>query len=225
MGNPRYCISVNPITCLSHLIFPPVCLNCQQMSIENRRALCPTCSEQMTLLDTDGRCLKCFVESSSKICQNCRKSPSTFKRIAACFAQEDPANALLREFSSRKTFSMAKDIAALMMLQFCKLDWPMPDFLIPLPISFLQLVQCGYQKNLLLAREMAKFIEKPVLDILRIDLLGDSIRIKKKVEVSDQTILIVFDQINRLEEIHKSSELLLQGAPKAIYALGFSKVS
>jgi predicted amidophosphoribosyltransferase len=117
---------------------------------------------------------------------------------------------------------MAKDLAALMVFQLFQLGWPLPDCIIPVPISHLRFFQRGYEQNLLLAQEMSLFLQKPVLNILKRDNFFDEVSFKKRAEVSDRILLLVVDEIKTIHEINLCSRLLEEGTPKAIYALSFS---
>ena len=207
---------------LSDLIFPKICIHCGKMAEESHQTLCSSCFDQIELLKQEGRCLRCFEENRLKICVRCQQLPASFKRIAGCFEHTGPAASLIDEFKHRGSYFMAKDLAALMVLQFFQLNWPMPDFIIPLPISSIHFFQRGYEQNRLLVQEMGRFLERPLLNILKKEIFADEISFKRRSEVSDRILLLVTDQIISDKEIRSCSELLQEGSPKAIYGLSFS---
>lgn len=54
-----------------------------------------------------------------------------------------------------------------MVVQLIRLEWPLPDFLIPVPQSFMHRLSRGYNQSQLIANEMSKLLNIPTYDCLK----------------------------------------------------------
>lgn len=170
-----------------------------------------------------------------RLCAPCSKQPPIIDRIAAAFDYAGPPATLIRKLKYAHRPYLAKGAGAYLAAQFLKLDWPLPDLIIPVPISLSHKFERGFNQCLLLAEAFASIIEKPVADILRrrsgdysqagltreqrTAYDGSSLYLKSGVSVCDKTILLIDDVMTTGSTVRKCGEVLRQGCPSSIYAL------
>lgn len=219
---------------LSSLVYPPLCLHCMEMMEQAGHCFCPTCSLLLDPLDPIGRCLYCFAPGQ-KVCIQCRKKAAALTQVAYVFDDIGPASTLVRRFKYGNQPFLASGLGAYLAAQFLRLDWPKPDLIVPVPISFTHWLPRGYNQSLLLAKSLGKLINCPVASVLkkksgdyrqeglsdqqREQFDGKSIQLTKSASFSDQRVLLVDDTIRTGKTLHRCGQVLLGGHPKEIYAL------
>src|SRR5262245_34544757 len=87
--------------------------------------------------------------------------------MAAVFDHIGPAATLVRKFKYSNQSYLAKGLAGFMALQFIRLNWPMPDLIVPVPISTAHWFDRGFNQSYLLARSLSDLLSCPVADILK----------------------------------------------------------
>lgn len=223
----------------SHLFFPKLCLCCSD-DIPGEGYLCGKCLPQLELINPLERCPLCFsVEYCPEqlCCAFCKQQPPLLQGIAAAFDYVGPAASLVRKLKYGQQPYLAKGAAAFMAAQFIELSWPMPDWIVPVPISLMHGWQRGYNQSLLLAQHLADILQTPVCNALkrhsgdysqagldreqRNRLNRASFVLKKDVAVSlyDSTLLIIDDVMTTSTTLRCCADVLLEGCPAKIYAL------
>lgn len=224
---------------LSHLLYPPVCLHCDHSTFHQRRPLCATCIDLLALIDPELRCPRCFsvVEDEGALCKACREDPPAFKRLAAAFEYMGPAATLLQHLKFHQQPGFAKIAAAYMIVQWERLNWPLPDLIVPAPQSLMHWLTRGYNQSALIAEEIGKLLDRPVSHLLkraivsfpqsrltelqRKNMSTNSVGWKTKKELSDKTIFLIDDVITTGTTLRRCAATLQEGFPKAIYGLAF----
>ncbi|MGA8164795.1 MAG: phosphoribosyltransferase family protein [Waddliaceae bacterium] len=156
-------------------------------------------------------------------------------RIAAVFDHAGPAATLVKKMEKGSQLDLAKGAAAFLALQLAGLGWPLPDVIVPVPISFVRWLQRGYNQRFLLAKSLGKLINRPVRRVLkrvseeyrqeegpcrqRFLLSPRSFRLTKRRDLQDQTLLLVDDVMTTGRTLRCCAETLLEGYPKRIYGL------
>ena len=149
-----------------NILYPPLCAHCQTALTKRMPLFCPTCLEQISLIDVQGRCWTCFGELYKGRCERCIHRPVVIHRqLAACEAM-GPGRTLFNALRSGRR-ECIPPAASLMAYQWLELKLPLPDFLIPLPVSFWQKQQHGFDANLLLAEELGKIFSAPTKSVLK----------------------------------------------------------
>jgi hypothetical protein len=138
---------VNPLRGLLYLLFPPVCLHCK--GEVSASYLCAHCWELSALIDPSSRCLHCFApkDTPHPLCPVCGHRPLHPFPKAALFEREAPICRWLNQPEWTDAF------AAFAYLQWEKLEWDLPDFIVPLLPSAKQW-----------AAELSTFLQKPSID-------------------------------------------------------------
>jgi competence protein ComFC len=224
------------------LVYPPLCLHCKQALLNPHPLLCSLCSDLLELLDPNERCSQCFSSEYNpkiKLCVHCLHELPFLDRIAAVFDYTGPAATLIKKFKYSDMPHLKKGIAAYMAAQFLQLDWPAPDLIVPVPITFPHLFERGFNQSALLAEELTAFIPGKACDILkrksgdysqaglnrtqRLQLSGETFTCKTSEGLSDKVILLVDDVTTTGSTLRRCAEALQMHYPKSIYALVFCK--
>ncbi len=216
------------------LIYPPLCLYCEAKLPPTSPLFCERCLEFLRPLPMEGHCMRCFDElGKHTACQRCRMRPVMIHRQAAVTAAFGPAKTLLSRLE-RSEFHLIQAVASLILLQFAQLGWAVPDAIVPVPIPWWQRLKRGQDVNLLLARELAASLERPILRpfVSGIDWgkFGSAdglqqkytIKMRAKEALCDQRLLLI--SLNFDDALFRESgEALQEGFPAEINALGFAK--
>jgi len=220
-----------------NVVFPTSCLHCEEVLASPRERLCAHCLEQMTLVEPEGRCRRCFAEMDEGRCARCIERGSPFKRVVAAFEYDGPAASLMRALKFGKREELAKDLASWMVVQFLRLDLPLPDLIVPVPQSWVRRLARGYSQSLLIAKEVGALLERPVEELLR-KRIGDfpqtglskkareklssnAFQWKRGGQISDKSVLLVDDVMTTGATLRACARVLEEGFPSALYALTF----
>lgn len=192
----------------------------------------------MELIEPLERCPYCFSADfvpEKLICLNCIKSPPLLNGVATAFEYAGPAACLIRRLKYSDQSYLAKGLGAYLAAQFLHLNWPMPDFLIPVPIAFTHWIDRGYNQSELLAYSMADLLKCPVKNALkrksgdysqaglsrkqRMQLDGALIYLKKDQQLQDKCLLLVDDVMTTGSTLRKCAEALMEDCPSSIYGM------
>lgn len=224
---------------LLNFVFPPKCLHCH-VSIEEHRWLCVSCSELIDILAPEGRCFTCFQVKGER--HSCNQGSPFYLQAAVC-DYAGPAATLVKKMKYGGMPFLANSIAAFLVVQWIKLGWETPDYIMPAPISKMRRYERGYNQAALLAEAMSSHLKIPVLDILRrrsgdysqaglslehrTQLNAESFYLKKMPGtkllelLGDKKILLVDDVMTTGTTLRICGDLLQSYAPQALYALTF----
>ena len=152
-----------------HLAFPTKCRHCEALLPPDETVLCPGCSSLLDLIHPEGRCSACFnpMKEEELVCQECRHDPFAYAGMGAAFEYEGPAASLVKKMKYAQQPYLAKGMAAFLVAQFDRLQWPLPDALVPIPLSWTRRLERGYNQSFLLAEAMGALLQRPVWDILK----------------------------------------------------------
>ena len=172
-------------------------------------------------------------------CAACREKPRLYQGLASAFDHFGPAAAIIRELKYSGRFQFAKDAAAFMVIQFIRLNWPIPDLIVRLPQSFLRGLFRGYNQSLLIAKEFGKLIERPVVDVLkkrsgefsqtglnrsqRNELSQDAFRWKNRSDFTGKTLLVIDDVMTTATTLRHCGAVLQESFPRRIYGMTLCK--
>lgn len=221
-------------------LYPSVCLNCS-ISLKGQHGLfCQGCAELLEMISPEHRCPRCFssqYNSLLKKCKECSHKTHYYTASAAVFEYMGPAASLIKQLKYGHKPYLAKGIGAFMVGQWANLSWPMPDVIVPAPISRSHWFERGFNQSLLIAQSISDILKVPALDVLgrksgdysqaglthaqRDRLNGNSFYLKSRTALKDKTILLVDDVSTTGTTLNRCAEALLEGAPSAIYALTF----
>jgi len=161
-------------------IYPGGCLRCQEAKERIEHYLCKACQTCIKLTD----------------------KPSYLQDVY-CFDECVPIHVLLSQYKKSFSPNLRELLVSWMMVQFLKMDWDMPDYIVPAPAKEVVLLKRNHT-NKTLARSFAKMLGKPVLDLFEYklqdrvyddqgDLLG-SVYLKPCKGLEGKTLLIIEDE-------------------------------
>jgi competence protein ComFC len=225
-----------------HLIYPPLCIHCSQGLPNPTHLLCKDCLSLLELINPTERCTFCFsadCDPAQRLCAECHSRYSILDGMGAVFDFVGPAASLMKKMKYSNMPYLAEGIGAYMGAQFCRLDWPMPDLIVPVPITLPHLFQRGYNQSALIADVLAQTLNRPSSKVLkrksgdfsqaglnreqRKALKGESFICKKDGCLEDKIVLIVDDVMTTGSTLRCCAEALQAGFPKKIYALAFCR--
>lgn len=206
------------------LLYPPVCIHCQEsLGPGQERLLCRQCLHALVLIDPEERCPFCFSEKElAKLaaCLECRRHPPKWDGFAFACDYMGPARTLLNSITSGDRPYLADGAGAMIAAQFVRLEWPFPDFIIPIPIIFWRSLELGFHPNLLLAKSVGSILDRPVENVLRIK--NGAVHVKQSL-AKDKTILLISDLMTSKNYMKDCAEVLACERPRALYGMTFSK--
>jgi len=220
------------------LIYPPLCLHCSNAIGPSDRVFCSGCVTFMELIDAADRCSYCFSQyqaGNDGLCSHCAKHKPVLNRTASAFDHVGPAATLVKKIKYGNQPYLADGAGAYMVAQLLNLGWPMPDVIIPVPITFTHWFARGYNQSQLLALSISRLLNRPVVDILsrksgdysqaglnqqqRLKLSGAAFYLKKEAALHDKIILLVDDVYTTGSTLRQSAETLYEVYPDSIYGL------
>lgn len=225
---------------LSHLLFPSKCLHCHLLIPPGSTFLCDSCNSLLEPISPEGRCLTCFhpIAGDEFICKACKISPSPYDKIATVFDYQGPAASLIQCLKKGNQPYLAKGMGAFLAAQWIKLEWPLPDAIIPIPLSFIKWFERGYNQSLLLAEEVAIYLNRPVWKVLKREggdfsqdslsfeqrkcLSGQTFQLQSQYDLEGKTLLVIDDAAVTGSTLRCVGELLNKKKVASLYALTFS---
>lgn len=181
------------------ILFPPVCIHCQEKTEAPKYPLCAHCLELLELKEKGGVC-------------------GAFSMAQTCEAT-GPAGTLRYHLEKKNCPGLAAVMGAYMVAQLVKLNWPLPEVIIPMPLSFFQFLRCGYHPNLLLAKSVAKLCEAEVASCLHQG-FNEAISWKRQENLSEKKVLLIGSHYEE-KQIRRCLRKLLEGYPSDLFALTF----
>ncbi|MDP1880668.1 MAG: ComF family protein [Parachlamydiaceae bacterium] len=229
---------------LFHLLYPNQCLHCRVLLPSDFKVLCDSCSVLLELIDSTLRCPTCFNELHEEhafTCQECIQHPSPFYRIGSVFDYEGPASTLVKRLKYGNQPYLAKGMGSLFVAQWHNLNWPLPDMIVPVPLSMTHWLERGYNQSELLAQEIGKIFNRPVSKVLTRK-LGDysqaalSMELRKTLEkttfvlkkgsqLEGKTILLIDDVLTSGSTLRRCGEVLIEGNCGLLYGMTFCRTN
>lgn len=225
-----------------HLAYPALCLHCEAKLESLNSIFCSECMPLLERIDLSERCPFCcspLLGNLQRICQECNGKEPILNGMIAAFDYRGPPASFIRKFKYGDQPYLAKGAAAYMALQLIELEEPLPDIIVPVPLSFTHWLIRGYNQSLLLAEELGKFINRPVYDVLgrksgdysqarlnrkmRLQNEGNTLYLKKEEDLLGKRILLIDDVATTGSTLKKCGEILQSGYPKSIFGLVFCR--
>ena len=228
----------NTINKILNVIFPNEikCIFCGKELPEDT-LYCDEC-KRSGILNIGNKCTKCdtIIKEGNIICDNCRDYKHAFDRCFAPLIYDGVVRKAIISFKSDNAKYLAKPFAKLMYQRLLEENISF-DYIIPVPSHKKTIKKRGYNPAQLLADELSKLTDKPVLDILiknvitkkqkdlsfrdRQSNLENSIIVSDKKPVKNKNILIVDDIITTGATINVCAKLLTNA--NNIYACSIAR--
>ena len=225
-----------------HLVYPPLCLHCKGSLRNHSPTFCDTCLSLLELIEPEERCPLCFSSDfcpKRRLCSMCSRKQIFLTSLAAAFEYVGPAATLIRKLKYSNQPYLSKGAGAYLAAQFLRLNWPMPDVIIPVPIAFTHKLERGYNQSLLLSESLGMILDRPFQEALkrksgdysqaglsrkqRMQLSGESISLRRNQNLHDKCILLIDDVLTTGSTMQKCAEALLEDCPSTIYGLTVCK--
>lgn len=222
-----------------NFIYPPLCLQCDAYLNKKHLILCRTCIELLNPIDPLEHCRFCLSRndlSKTRICKNCREKQNPIYKLSAVFDYMSSAATLIKNLKYSFQYNLGKGIGAYMAKHLIELNWPIPDVIIPVPITFAHYLSRGYNQSFLLAKSIGKILSCPVKNSLirhNLDFSQTGLShkqrnknqkgfsIKKYQNLENKNLLIVDDVITTGSTLKSCAKTLAEEFPATIYALAF----
>lgn len=220
------------------IIYPPLCLCCQKYTPKKLNIFCPECYDLLTPIEASDRCPFCFSKDYNvkrRICASCSRKKRLIYKFASVFDYLGPAATLVKSLKYSNQFYLSEGSGAYMAAYLLNLGWPIPDIIIPVPITLTHWLQRGFNQSHLLANSMSRILSCPVQEALKRDNLAysqaelsykqrlqmgaNSFILKKRQNLSDKVILLIDDVSTTGTTLNRCASALLPECPSAIYAL------
>ncbi|HSX26844.1 MAG TPA: hypothetical protein VLE89_07570 [Chlamydiales bacterium] len=175
------------------LIYPPLCLECREPC--KTKYFCPECWGLCEPPDPAERCRHCFgeVDQVRAMCQECRREPKVGVVRAYVFDGESPVGRL-EEWERLAGFAV---------YQWIRLEWPMPDVIVPMPDEESESV--GEAFSALMQLPFAKALRRG----------GDQFELREEVEGD----VLIVDAANPVEFLQGGAMAVAEAFPKRIFLL------
>jgi ComF family protein len=155
--------------------------------------------------------------------------------VISAFEYFGPAASLVQALKYGNQPYLAKDAAAFLAYQYLRLDLPIPDLIVPVPISFTRYLMRGYNQSFLLAQEMGKLLNRPATNLFkrysgdlpqaslnraqREALAQSSFCWKKRMDIKEKVVLLIDDVRTTGTTLQHLGNLLREGYPAALYGM------
>lgn len=212
-----------------NLLFPPLCLHCQEVSTT---LFCVGCAASFELIDPHTRCPYCFKENGGRApCLECKEKKRWHVPVASALDFQGPVETLIKRLKFGSMPYLAKTAAAFMQVQYEHMGWEMPDLIVPVPH---RLWFQGTNTATLLAKAFAKTLDLPVCEAVgrragdfsqtqRERLSELTFILKKQRAIEDKVILLIDDVLSTGTALFQTTRVLKEGLPKKIYALTLAR--
>lgn len=154
-------------------LLPGTCVLCRQLSGQ-RLDLCESCHGELQFITH--ACELCALPlpaSVGKRCGHCLLQAAPFQQAIAPLAWAEPASQLISRFKYHAQLAPGRVLGSLL-AQELRLHYsdrphtgthlaktPLPDLIVPVPLHPAKLRRRGYNQSLLLARQVAKALDRP----------------------------------------------------------------
>lgn len=220
------------------LLFPKgySCIVCSEEIFDSPYGICKSCEKKLPYLKGN-LCLHCsdYVLGAGYYCKRCKGKKFICDRAIAPFEYSGIAKKLILglKYSNKKYYAefIAKFIADCITEN--KLVF---DYIVAVPLCEKRLKSRGYNQAFLLAQQISKILNKPLLENVLIRVketptqtvlnkqerllnMKDAFKVKNKKLIKGKTILIVDDVYTTGATIDSCSKVLKDGGAMAVYCV------
>lgn len=175
----------------------------------------------------------------SNYCYDCSAKGCLFTKCASAYEYLGPAATIIKKLKYSDMPYLAKGAAGAMVGQMYRLDWQIPDVVVPVPLTLSHKVKRGYNQSELIAKQIAKLFSCPVSSALvrkkggysqaalrrdqREKMPTNTFQIRKGIDFSEKCVLLVDDVYTTGSTLRRCAEALCDGYPSEIYAFTFCR--
>ncbi len=230
-----------------NIIFPNRCLGCGSMEVEDEREFCPPCWSELIFLNAP-YCACCglpfeFEEnahySNEVLCHHCDDRPPAYDKARCLFVYNDVIKKPILSLKHYDNTQYAKTFAKLMARMQPELCQEI-DLIVPIPLHWKRLLLRQYNQAALIAKHLAKILEKPVnyKDLMRSSntkIQGHQSRKNRQANLENafdlkdftifkgKNILLIDDVMTTGATLHEAAKTLKGYNPKSIKCLSIAR--
>ncbi|MDD3487460.1 MAG: ComF family protein [Candidatus Moranbacteria bacterium] len=229
-------------------LFPIRCLSCQKEGFW----LCEECRKEIKLLDFQV-CPVCekIITEKGKLCISCQKEgASDITAMVSAVPYDNPTvKKLAHAYKYRFLPDISEPLTYLLSKSILQNDFPIPDFICPVPLHPKRLRWRGFNQSLLLSEKISEnlvpFMKIEVLDILertkynppqmslknyqeRLQNVKNIFAIKKdsgQTKIKNKTILIIDDIATTGATLEECAKVLKSAGAKKVFAAVIARQS
>lgn len=224
---------------LLDLMFPNgiTCIFCSEdIFSDDEHETCPRCEVKLPRIEGD-ICKKCGIPiySMASHCNRCISKAGRYKKARACFLYKEEVAVAIKNLKFENAKFLAKPLAKYLADLYKKEEFEC-DVIVPVPMHNDALKQRGYNQAELLAINLGKYLDIPVmLDNLqkikntktqvtldfkqRQDNLKDAFKVKDKSALCGKTVLVIDDVFTTGATIDNCTLALKKAKVKNVFAL------
>lgn len=234
---------------LFKFIYPPACIICNNRNL-NYNQVCDNCIYNFNF--TSGfLCSNCgnnldisnYMVKLGNTCINCAANPPFFSALSSALYYNKYIAQLISSFKYKDKQEIAKILGDLLVYTYASATFEDIDYIIPMPISYLKLLNRKYNQVTLLAKYLSKYINIPVKSNVlfkikhtkaqaslklkqRLQNVKGSFAIKKRNYnfVKNKNLLLIDDIVTTGSTINEASNVLKSIGAKKIYVLIVARV-
>ncbi|MEK7178347.1 MAG: double zinc ribbon domain-containing protein, partial [Patescibacteria group bacterium] len=159
---------------LLDLVFPRYCVGCQkELTLKQDSLICESCFGEI-ILNSGVQCHICGLRNTKGTCKRCRKKTPLKGLLAASQYKNPILKEMIRLFKYQSVESLKKPLVELM-INYLKKENLTDKFsargnnfiLVPIPITLGRKSVRGFNQSELLAKEIGKFLNCPVINLLK----------------------------------------------------------
>lgn len=221
-------------------LFPSniTCFMCGEEVKQSKFVLCEDCEKNLPR--NNNFCLKCGtpVHSNAHYCLNCKNNKRHFKIARAPLIYKDKVAISIKQFKYENKKYLAKYFSVFLEEKYNEIKKEIlpVDFIIPVPLHPTKLKERGYNQSKLLAEELSKRIDIPVLcdNLIRVketktqtklsyierqENLEGAFDVLNEDEIKGKVILLIDDVLTTGSTTDHCAKTLLKHKAKEVYVL------
>ncbi|MCB1660223.1 MAG: ComF family protein [Pseudomonadales bacterium] len=144
----------------NHLIATQALCLCCQYQKQEKFGFCVACYQDLPHLTRP--CLYCGLTLNEENLCTCHPEDWPFIACLSAFDYQFPINKLIGQYKNQARLSLCQSFAQSLAAQITQHKQPLPELLIPVPLSPQKLAKRGFNQSLELAKDLGKILSIPV---------------------------------------------------------------
>ncbi len=221
---------------LATLFFPPQCALCLQ-PVDRHLYICPQCIRHLPWLNPTSCCQICAQPFEGDItesftCPNCSLQQMYFQKTVSALRNHSGCRRLIIDFKYHAKSYLRFPLAQWLLETIRKSSLKPFDYLVPVPLHPLKLRIRGYNQAELLAQELTKPLQTPMIPLLRrrrstqtqtcldrqsrIENLRNCFELVQNTNVMRKSILIIDDILTTGSTVNDCARALIEGGASRV---------
>ena len=151
------------------LVYPDICSSCHRNEIKSADSFCDDCFNLLPFIDLPA-CELCSDElvTGFSVCRACMSISRDWQKASSVFKFSGLARELIHRFKYQNDLALIKPLGKICFERWQEMhpDETL-DYLVPVPLHWLRFIKRGYNQAELLADEISRHSNIPVLKILK----------------------------------------------------------